>query len=221
MKKITSILLMAFLSVHVIVLSSSCSSSSPSQIPTSVSSTSALETAPLSPTAPTTSLTFEQAKEQLKEKGWAVVNAAEEASQIVGYPVAVPTFVPEGFSPIIISNSGTLFIQILGFGLPTSVPRTHKYPFVQQTFSRGFGMPSPDEPFFQINQSLDQITISGEAIDIAGITGMKSIIPGNTTRLELGWTDGSKYYSLMGTLVNPLDETILVKIAASLAVNSK
>lgn len=168
----------------------------------------------------TTTLDIEE--EELKERGWVAVNTKDEASQLVDYQVVIPKFIPDGFVPIVMSNSGTFLIQIPGFGLPSSVAQVNNYPFVQQTYARKPSMPSFDEPYFVMNQSRDETKISGDPVDIAGRTGKILLLKGegnNPARLQLSWSDGNLFFTMEGTLVDPIDETILMKIANSISPN--
>ena len=69
------------------------------------STTEALTTLPQSPAAPETispsqaALSLREAENELQEKGYTVVDTINKASQLTGYRVAAPSFIPEGFLP--------------------------------------------------------------------------------------------------------------------------
>jgi hypothetical protein len=169
-------------------------------------------------------LTLEQAEQQLKEKGSTFVDTIDKASRITGYPVTIPAFIPEGFTPRVITNSSAFFIYTMGFGSPASRLPEFLYD-VQLTYVQTQGPAIANEPFFMITQSRNKIQGVGgmgeEPVDIDGNPGKKAIIPAvdkRPTRLGLSWSDGTMYYVLEGTLVDPLDEATLVKVASSMGV---
>lgn len=165
-------------------------------------------------------LTLEEAEKELKDKGYTVVDTIEKASQLAGYQVATPSFIPEGFLAEVISNAGTFRVNILGFGLPTSEFR--KYPLVSQVFRPG-GLLA-NEPFLILTQSKDPFGTAGNPVDIDvnGHTGKKVLTPPDEkypARLLLVWSDSDLFYSLEGVLISPLDETVLLKVASSVGIH--
>ena len=172
-----------------------------------------------------TPLTLEQAEQQLKEKGSTFVDTIEKASLLTGYPVAIPAFIPEGFAPRIITNSSAFYIYYLRFGSPGAPSQLPPFPYdVQVTFVQTQGVSIANEPFFMITQSRNKIQGVGageEPVDIDGNPGKKALIPAvdeRPARLGLSWNDGTMYYVMEGTLIGPLNEATLVKVASSMGV---
>jgi hypothetical protein len=174
-----------------------------------------------------TPLTLEQAEQQLKETGSTFVDTIEKASRLTGYPVTMPAFVPEGFAPWVIVNSGTFNIYTLRRSAVPGSPASQLPPFpydVQQWFVQTQGRSIANKPFFMITQSRNKIQGVGgseEPVDIGGHLGKKSVLPAsdnNTARLGLSWSDGTMYYVMEGTLTGPLDEATLVKVASSMRI---
>jgi hypothetical protein len=170
-----------------------------------------------------TPLTLEQAEQQLKETGSTFVDTVEKASRLTGYPVTMPAFVPEGFVPRIITNSSAFNIYQIGFGLSST--RTTEFPYdVLQWFVQTQGRSIGNQPFFMITQSRNKIQGVGageEPVDIGGHPGKKLFIPAgdkSPARLGLSWNDGTMYYVMEGTLIGPLDEATLVKVASSMRI---
>jgi hypothetical protein len=167
-------------------------------------------------------LTLEQAEQQLKETGSTFVDTIEKASRLTGYPVAMPAFLPEGFSPRVITNSSTFRIYYLRFGFSTSQPPPFPYD-VEQWFVQTPGASIAGKPFFMIAQSRNKIQGVGageEPVDIGGNPGKKVLIPAgdkSPARLGLSWNDGTMYYVMESTLIGPLDEATLLKVASSMS----
>ena len=156
-------------------------------------------------------LTLEQAAAQLKEKGYTLADTAEKASQLAGYKVATPAFVPAGFVPVMMDVSGSFALNKLGFGLPNApdVPI-----IVDQKYAQSPDPRAPHGPFFILEQTTQQHGLAGTAIDIeiAGYPGKKVLIPpdGRPPGIHLAWNDGVRYYDLEGELTGPLDEATLL-----------
>src|ERR1035437_3448415 len=64
--------------------------------------------------------TIEQARQQLQDKGFAVVGSMQMASDLASFSVAIPTFVPQGFYAQNYSDSGAYVVDDMNFGLPSS-----------------------------------------------------------------------------------------------------
>jgi hypothetical protein len=172
--------------------------------------------------APAQALTLEQAAAQLKEKGYTLADTAEKASQLAGYEVATPAFVPEGFVAVMmdITGGGTFALNKLGFGLP-NVPNVPI--IVDQKYALSADPRAPHGPFFMLEQTTQPHGQVGTAIDIeiAGYPGKKILIPpdGRPPGIHLAWTDGTRYYDLEGELTGTLDEATLLQVAASMSVH--
>jgi hypothetical protein len=177
---------------------------------------------PSSPTLPPSSVvdeaTLEQAQSQLEEKGWVALADRHTTSQVVDYKVALPSYVPAGFEPVLTAGTGLFLVQIPGFSLPASM-RPESYPTVQITYALQQGEPSLLDPFFMITQTPDKMDTGGQTLEINGHQGTRNLLPGGSNRAErlvITWTDGRLYYTVMSTLVSPLDEDSLLRIAASI-----
>jgi hypothetical protein len=166
------------------------------------------------------SLTLEQASAQLKERGYVVVDTAAKASQLVGYAVATPAFVPAGFVPVMEDVTGSFVLSKLGFGVPNApdVPI-----MVDQKYAQNPDPRAPHGPFFTLEQTTQLHGLAGTAIDIeiAGYPGKKVLKPpdGRPPGIHMAWTDGARYYDLEGELTGPLDEATLLQVAASMGVH--
>jgi hypothetical protein len=172
-----------------------------------------------------TPLTLEQAEQQLKETGSTFVDTIEKASKLTGYPVTMPAFVPEGFSPRVITNSSAFNIYYVRFGSPGAPSQLPEFPYdVLVYFVPSQGVLNTNKPFFLITQSRNKVHGVGadeEPVDIGGNPGKKVLIPAgdkSPARLGLSWNDGTMYYVMESTLVDPLDEATLIKIASSMGV---
>ncbi len=141
------------------------------------------------------------------------VESIEEASEIAGYKVAFPAFIPEGF------KRGKN-IMIAQMGVPGLTDPAN--------FSRNVDIIwtwiEDDSVMFVLTQSAKKFSVgNAEPAEICGVTGGKGLLeadPDNDmpARLVFGWNDGDLYYSLFGMLAGPLNEEILLRIACSVRV---
>lgn len=150
----------------------------------------------------------------LKLRGFEVITttSGEEASEVAGYRIAFPAFIPEGFERgknIMVTQLG-----VPGLTNPANLPRTVEivWAWIED-----------DSVKFVLTQSAKKFSVGNtEPAEICGVTGEKGLmeaVPDRMpARLVLGWSDGNLYYSLYGTLAGPLDEEILTQIACSVAV---
>ena len=165
-------------------------------------------------------LTIEQAAAQLKEKGYAVVDTAAKASQLAGYEVATPSFVPPSMVPVMMDVSGSFALNKLGFGLPNApdVPV-----IVSQQYALSSDPRAPHGTFFILDQTTQKHGLAGTAIDIeiGGFPGKKILIPpeGRPPGIHLAWSDGIRYYDIEAELTGPLDEATILQVAASVGVH--
>ena len=158
--------------------------------------------------------TLEQARQQLADTGWARVYSLDIASQLAGYPVAMFTSMPEGFEMI--------WFHVFKLGPPV-VKSTVEFPYsVEQRYEN-----SPSPPLHKLvtmltqsRNSIEGVGGESEDIDIGGYPGKKNVVPmgDNPARLGLSWSDGTRNYVMEGTLADPLDEAVILRIAASVRV---
>ena len=130
------------------------------------------------------------------------IDTAEEASQIVGYRVVTPGFIPEGFK-----HSGNFAVLMFPSG-DYNVMQTWIFsddPSVRLTFIQDPG--------------LDGIG-RGEPAEVAGVPGKRALAPAGLydrpyALLDLYWRDGAMAYAITGQLMGPIDEEVLGKVALS------
>jgi hypothetical protein len=168
---------------------------------------------------PSTPLSLEEATKQLKEQGFTLTDTVEKASKLVGYSVAVPSFIPEGFMPKDNNErSGIFMISQIGSG---SNPAT-VFPYEVSQYYSPSQYARERVPFFVTFQSTQEMSTAGvklEDIKIGGRPGKKSLIAArgnNPAILDLYWSDGILNYRLEGELSGILDEATLIKVAASI-----
>jgi hypothetical protein len=176
-----------------------------------------------SPYVSKTATTLEEAKKQLEETGYALADTAEKASQLAGYQVATPSFIPEGFVPSDNDGNGGIFvINNIFFGRTPAAGPPYQ---VSQRYSLSPDPTSPREPFFAIVQTSATPGFVGgiqEDVTIGGHPGKKVITYGQGDApdiLNFHWNDGTLTYDLVGTLEAPLDEEIMIEVAASMRVD--
>ncbi len=194
----------------VLVLSAGCNSPANQSTPrTEVNKTMATST-------PATSLSFEQAGEQLTKTGSVFVANVNIASELTGYSVATPSFIPDGFIQVEIPGAGGAF-NVFKLGDPAHIEGV-EYPYSVNIIYSQTGEFSTSVPYFQISQSRNRIGgPKGEPVQIGKYEGEKETLSYlDPPRLGLTWNDGVMYYSMEGLLLNPLDEEILIIIAASM-----
>jgi hypothetical protein len=151
-------------------------------------------------------------EEQMAQRGVVNVETVEDACRIAGFPVATPTYIPEGFA------GGSFSVSQLGAGLPEEMRPKFTQINVQRIWSRE-GEP---EVLFVLIQSQHKSSIGGgEPAEICGRQGERKFSGAEANRpakLSLGWEDNGYYFSLSGVLGGSLDETTLEKIACSIKV---
>ncbi|MFC1928328.1 hypothetical protein ACFLXK_01830 [Chloroflexota bacterium] len=147
----------------------------------------------------------------LAERGALNADTVEEASKIAGYPVTAPAFLPEGFH-----RSGKIMVSQLGVPGFSDAAEFPKH--VEQIWT----WEEDREVWFMLTQSPKQFGVGGaEPSEVCGRTGERKLSeagPDTPARLTLGWSDGSLFYSLSGTLAEPLTEEVLLKIVCSVGV---
>jgi hypothetical protein len=161
-----------------------------------------------------TNTPIEEARYRLEKYKEVYVNSAQIASELVGFTVKTPSFIPDGFAPY--DNPGGSY-RLTNLEDPEG---TVFFEFQYEVLERFFVNGKMDEnvTHFSIIQSQNQIRGQGEdPVSINGFNGMKGTktIDDKKT-LWLSWNDGVVYYVLVGSLADELPEETLIKIAASL-----
>ena len=152
----------------------------------------------------------EEQKELWVERGVLPVSTIEEASRLVGYPVATPTFLPTGYL------AGDF--QLNQLGMPPHLggewgdgPRAVER---QWTWAR-----DPEIRFVLIQFQGTEESVRGEPSEVCGRPGKREFFEAEKgleyPLLVLNWWDGDMVYSVGGSLGGPLTEEILHKIACS------
>lgn len=212
------IILIVFL-LSVVGISAGCGS--PANQTTQPSSTKTTTTAesptPAPKTSSTSSVSLEELKKQLLETRSVFVADVDTASALAGYSVATPSYIPDGFFPVELRGTGGSFNI---FTLARSIDLDeNKYPYsVIQKYSQT-GDSSTGVPYFQISQSRNRIGSAhrGGPVQIGEYEGEKALLSDLVPPLlALDWNDGTMYYSMAGSLTDPLDEATLIQIAASM-----
>lgn len=162
------------------------------------------------------SATVEDAINQLLKTGSVFVPTSKMASELTGYSVAIPSFVPDGFVPVEPSGAGGSF-NVFKLGEPSQIKGV-EYPYSVNVIYSQTGEYSTNVPFFQITQSRNIISgPKGEPVQIGKHEGKKAILSDLAPpRLALTWREEVMYYSMEGLLLDPLDEDTLIKIASSM-----
>ena len=152
--------------------------------------------------------------ERPSQEGIWNVDTIEEASQITGYPVATPAFIPDGFQ-----RGSRIMVSQLGAGLPEDIERPEFPKNVEQMWT----WEEDDSVWFVLIQSPKEFGVGGtEPAEVCGSSGGKGLLEAYhelPARLVLAWNDGKLFYSLCGTLADPLTEEILLQIACSVGVD--
>jgi len=129
------------------------------------------------------------------------VETVDEASQIVGYRVVTPAYLPPGI------KSHKVYVMERG---PADMPK-----HVQQIWT-----------FEDASLDLTQDPVlagigGGEEFEICGVTGQRQLLEARGAMpyrsLVLYWRDGEMAYVLTGTLNGPLDEATIMKVAESIS----
>jgi len=156
----------------------------------------------------------EEQKELWVERGVLPVSTIEEASRLVGYQVATPTFIPEGFLP------GDFELNQLGFPPQLGGEWGDGKRVVQRQWT---WLDDPKINILLIQHPDTDENVSGEPIEVCGHSGGREFFEAEKGRehplLVLHWWDGDMVYSLGGSLGGPLTEEILHEIACSVKAN--
>ena len=155
----------------------------------------------------------EEQQELWVERGILLVSTIEEASRLVGYQVAVPTFIPEGFLP------GGLQLNQLGPPPQAGGEWGDGSRVAQQVWNWS----SEREIRFFVMQFQGTLeNVQGVPSEVCGDSGRREFFVNREgSEYPLLWLhrwDGERVYSVGGILGGPLTEEILYKIACSVGV---
>lgn len=217
-KRIRSKSIIAFL-LTILALSAACSSPANETTEPASTETTTHTSAPtaMPTTAATSGISIEELRSQLLKTGNIFVVDVKTASELTGYPVATPSFIPDGFIRIEIPGAGGAF-NVFKLGKPADTGGV-EYPYSVHTIYSQTGEFSTSVPYFQIHQSRNKIGAAGESefVRIGEYEGKKALLAEpEPPRLVLTWNDGTMYYSMEGLLIEPLDEETLIEVATSM-----
>jgi len=155
-------------------------------------------------------LTDEEIK-MLEDRGVANVESVEVASKIAGFTVAVPSYVPNGFTP------GKFMINISGAGMPSGMSMKFNNTKVERVYIHG------DKQFvIVLTQSTQKFGIGGsEPVVLNGQPAERKFTPADPAdsqthdKLTFGWEMDGFYFAITGILSENLDEASLEKMAGS------
>jgi hypothetical protein len=164
---------------------------------------------------------------RLNAVGNTYVNTVEKASQLAGYRVATPSFIPDGFFPIAIDGqNGTFILTKIPFIISGTTCE------VTQQFSQSpfpLEKPGPLYTLIQLPAYLvTEYALYGsylgpyEEVNIGGYKAKLIKMPvfeSSPGRFILKWEDDMRSYYFEGTLLAPLDEATLLKVADSVGVH--
>ncbi len=129
-----------------------------------------------------------------------------EAEQVTGYDIYTPGHIPAGF----VSGS-SIMTGTIGFG-------EHAY----KTVTRIWWLPDDHKTYFSLIQNPSYFEIGGgEPAEVNGKPGQRAFLQDPTqpqvpAELTLAWGHDDAFFALTGSIKGPLNETELLKIAASL-----
>jgi len=166
---------------------------------------------------PETGLTDEQIqslKDELGERGSCFVETLAAASDVAGFPVAIPGYIPEGFN-----RQERIVLSQLGSGLPAEMKREDHVNIVD---TNSFWQ-EDEKVMFSIQQSQGKAGIAGgEPVWVCGIQGEKKYLPADSRRmypseiLTLAIQKDGYSFAMYATLAGPLDEETIEKILCSM-----
>lgn len=160
---------------------------------------------------PPGSLSAAEKQRQWERRRLYPADTLDEASEVVGYTVVVPSFIPDGFS-----RGFEISIRPCGTGRPKVQPK-----FTGTRIGQSWGWDKNRSIYFGFDQSKCNFKISGGLfVEIGGKPGERILWPAehdSPARLHLNWSDGTMFYILNGTLGGPLDEAVIMKIASSVS----
>lgn len=156
-------------------------------------------------------------KDEMAQRGSSSVFSLAAAEAVVGFPIAVPRHIPDGFY-----RQERIVINQLGAGLPAEMQHGDR-PFMVDTF---YFWEEDENVMFFIEQSSGSPSIAGaEPTQLCGGTGEKGYQPADPRRkypseiIALGTRIGDYHFIMSATLTGPLDEEELQKILCSMEYN--
>jgi len=160
--------------------------------------TSSQTTSPAVPTqSPTSTMVLPAEKlKQWNEEGIYNADTLEEASQVAGFKIAAPAYIPDGFI-----RSSKFMVVSMGARLPEGMRPNPPRINVDQTWTWG----SDRLSLFQLTQANHQFELGNETevAVIAGHTGQKQELPAEgdlPAKLTFNWSDGTFRYTVFGFL---------------------
>ena len=152
-------------------------------------------------------------KAELAERGGSSVFTLEAAEAVVGFPVAVPQYIPDGFY-----RQEMIMLSQLGAGLPEEMKHGKPVNIVDIFYF----LEEDEQVMFSIHQSLGKAGIGGgEPAEVCGVQGEKKLLPADPRRkypseiLTLAIQKDGYTFSIYATLAGPLDEAEIEKIVCS------
>ena len=145
----------------------------------------------------------------------AAVDSAELASQIAGFKVIEPSYIPGGYS-------GGLFIVI---NLMAGLPEEMKPKLNSMEVERVYRFQNDQNTMILLTQSNHKTDIAGgEPTTLCGFTAQRAFSktdPRYTPHdeLTLSWEINSNYFILIGKIGTTVDEAALTKMACSIKID--
>jgi hypothetical protein len=144
------------------------------------------------------------------DRGIANVKSVSAAEQLAGYPVAAPSYVPDGFTLRSVSYEAS------GAGMPED--RKPKWDNSKVTQMYGWG--DGTDGYVQLIQAPHKFGNDGEPYESNGWSATRRYDDSASAKppmLDFVWEIDGRFFDITGWLSGPLDEATLVKIASSVA----
>ncbi|MFC2056707.1 hypothetical protein ACFLTO_03955 [Chloroflexota bacterium] len=158
----------------------------------------------------------EEQQEIWVERGILTVSTIEEASRLVGFQAAMPTFIPEDFIP------GGFAVNQLGFPPQLGGEWGDGRRVVQQQW---VWLGDSKISFLVVQFQGTEENVKGEPSNVCDHSGKRQFYEADNDHehplLVLHWLDSGRVYSVGGFLGDPLTEEILYKIACSVPEDRK
>jgi hypothetical protein len=205
--KFKSIILLAVTTLTLSLVVTACTHKSAETVPTATASTTAA--ANVNPTTPTATPPGAPTA-----KMTAGVDSAEQASEIAGFKVIEPSYVPEGYL------GGKFTVTALGAGLPEEM----KPKFNSTQVQRAYHYQNDPDTMILLIQMVHEFSVGGgEPTELCGRPAERKFTAADPQRvphdsLTFGWVIDGNYFSLTGWLNDTLDEAALVKMACSISI---
>lgn len=153
-------------------------------------------------------------KAELAERGGSNVDTLALAEAVVGFPVALPQYIPDGFC-----RQENIILSQLGGGLPKEMRHGDPVNMIDMFYF----LEEDEQVMFSIHESLGTAGIGGgEPAEICGVQGEKQYLPADPRRkypseiLILAIHKDGYSFSIYATLAGPLDEETIEKILCSM-----